>query len=405
MNLMAILKVAGRSLFRNRIRSLLTMLGIIIGVAAVIVTVSIGAGARVSVQQSINGLGSNLLIVVPGSVTQGGARTGFGGASTLTPADGLAIAKLPHVAAVSPQVNVRAQVISGGNNWQTQVSGVSPSYTFIRAWSLSSGSFFTDLDIAASTKVAVLGQTVVNNLFPDGASPVGKVILVRNVPFTVIGVLSARGQSAAGQDQDDTVLIPFSSALQRLTGQTTVGTLLVSADAPENIALAQAEVTTLLEQRHRITASQPDDFNVRNLQDIANAASATATVMEYLLAGVAAVSLVVGGIGIMNIMLVSVTERTREIGLRIAVGARSMTILMQFLIEAVLLSAAGGLIGIAFGSLGSIVVAKISQWPLLVPPEAMALAFVVSAVTGIFFGYYPASKAARMNPIEALRFE
>jgi putative ABC transport system permease protein len=405
MNLMAILKVAGRSLFRNRIRSLLTMLGIIIGVAAVIVTVSIGAGARISVQQSINGLGSNLLIIVPGSVTQGGARTGFGGASTLTPDDGLAIAKVPHVAAVSPQVNVRAQVISGGYNWQTQVSGVSPSYTFIRAWSLASGSFFTDTDIAASTKVAVLGQTVVNNLFPDGSSPVGKTVLVRNVPFTVIGVLTARGQSAAGQDQDDTVLIPFSSAMQRLTGATTVGTLLVSADAPENIALVQSEVTSLLERRHRIAANQPDDFNVRNLQDIANAASATATVMEYLLAGVAAVSLVVGGIGIMNIMLVSVTERTREIGLRIAVGARSMTILMQFLIEAVLLSAAGGLIGIAFGSLGSIAVAKISQWPLLIPPDAMALAFAVSALTGIFFGYYPASKAARMNPIEALRFE
>jgi putative ABC transport system permease protein len=405
MNLMAILKVASRSLFRNRIRSLLTMLGIIIGVAAVIVTVSIGAGARISVQASINGLGSNLLIIVPGSITTSGARTGFGGASTLTPADGLALAKLPSVAAVSPQVNVRAQVIEGGNNWQTQVSGVSPSYTFIRAWPLASGSFFTDTDIAASTKVVVLGQTVVNNLFPNGDSPVGQVILIRNVPFTVIGVLTARGQSATGQDQDDTALIPFSSAMQRLTGATTVQTLLVSADAPENIALVQSEVTSTLEERHHIAANQPDDFNVRNLQDIANAASATATVMEYLLAGVAAVSLVVGGIGIMNIMLVSVTERTREIGLRIAVGARSMTILVQFLIEAVLLSAAGGLIGIVIGALGSFGVAAISKWPLQIPPEAMVLAFAVAALTGIFFGYYPAQKAAQMNPIEALRFE
>jgi putative ABC transport system permease protein len=405
MNLMAILKVASRSLFRNRIRSLLTMLGIIIGVAAVIVTVSIGAGARISVQASINGLGSNLLIIVPGSITTSGARTGFGGASTLTPADGLALAKLPSVAAVSPQVNVRAQVIEGGNNWQTQVSGVSPSYTFIRAWPLASGSFFTDTDIAASTKVAVLGQTVINNLFPNGDSPVGQVILIRNVPFTVIGVLTARGQSATGQDQDDTVLIPFSSAMQRLTGATTVQTLLVSADAPENIALVQSEVTSTLEERHHIASNQPDDFNVRNLQDIANAASATATVMEYLLAGVAAVSLVVGGIGIMNIMLVSVTERTREIGLRIAVGARSMTILVQFLIEAVLLSAAGGLIGIVIGALGSFGVAAISKWPLQIPPEAMVLAFAVAALTGIFFGYYPAQKAAQMNPIEALRFE
>jgi putative ABC transport system permease protein len=405
MNLLQSLKVAARSLFRNRTRSLLTMLGIIIGVAAVIVTISIGAGARVSVQQSINGLGSNLLIIVPGSVTQGGARSGFGGASTLTPADGLALAALPHVAAVSPMVTSRAQVISNGNNWQTMINGVSPSYTFIRTWPLASGTLFSDTDIAASAKVAVLGQTVVNNLFPSGGSPLGSTVLIKNVPFTVIGVLSARGQSASGQDQDDIVLVPFTAAMQRLTGQTTVAQLMVSADTPENIALVQTEVTTSLEQRHRILASQPDDFNVRNLQDIANAASATATVMEYLLAGVAGVSLLVGGIGIMNIMLVSVTERTREIGLRIAVGARSMTILVQFLIEALMLSAAGGLIGIAFGAFASVAVAKLSQWPLLIPPEAMIIAFGVAAVTGVFFGYYPARKAAAMNPIEALRFE
>ena len=405
MNVLQSLKVAGRSLFRNRTRSLLTMLGIIIGVAAVIVTISIGAGARVSVQQQINSLGSNLLIVVPGSVTTGGARTGLGGASTLTPADGLALAALPHVAAVSPMVTAREQVIVNGSNWQTTISGVSPSYTFIRTWPLASGTSFSDTDVAAAAKVAVLGQTVVNNLFPNGASPVGSTVLIKNVPFTVIGVLTQRGQSASGQDQDDTVLVPFSAAMQRLTGQTTVSQLMVSADTSSNIELVQNEVTTTLEQRHRIVPGQPDDFNVRNLQDIANAASATATVMEYLLAGVAGVSLLVGGIGIMNIMLVSVTERTREIGLRIAVGARSLTILLQFLIEALLLSAAGGLIGILFGALGSLAVAKISSWPLLIPPEAMALAFAVSAVTGVFFGYYPARKAAAMNPIEALRFE
>jgi len=405
MNLLQSMQVAGRSLFRNRTRSLLTMLGIIIGVAAVIVTISIGAGARVSVQQSINGLGSNLLIIVPGSVTQGGARSGFGGASTLTPKDGLALAALPHVAAVSPMVTARAQVISNGNNWQTQINGVSPSYTFIRTWPLASGTLFSDTDIAASAKVAVLGQTVASNLFPSGGSPVGSTILVKNVPFTVVGVLSARGQSASGQDQDDIVLVPFTAAMQRLTGQTTVGQLMVSADTPDDIALVQTEVTTLLEQRHRIVAGQSDDFNVRNLQDIANTASATATVMEYLLAGVAGVSLLVGGIGIMNIMLVSVTERTREIGLRIAVGARSVTILVQFLIEALMLSAAGGLIGIAFGAFASVAVAKLSQWPLLIPPEAMVIAFGVAAATGVFFGYYPARKAAAMNPIEALRFE
>jgi putative ABC transport system permease protein len=405
MNVLAIFKVAGRALFRNKVRSLLTMLGIIIGVAAVIVTVSIGVGAQQSVSAQINGLGSNLLIILPGSVTQGGARTGSGGASTLTPADGLALAKLPHVAAVSPQVNARAQVIANGSNWATSISGVAPSYTFIRTWPLSSGLFFSDTDIAASAKVCVLGQTVVDNLWPDGSSPVGKTLLIRNVPFTIIGVLKARGQSATGQDQDDTVLIPFSSALERLTGGTTIGTLLVSADDTSTIALVQSEVTQLLEQRHRITASQPDDFTVRNLQDIANAASATAAVMEYLLAGVAAVSLVVGGIGIMNIMLVSVTERTREIGLRIAVGARSLTILMQFLIEAVLLSSAGGAIGIALGALGSIGVAVFGGWPMVIPPAAVFVAFAFSALTGIFFGYYPASQAAKMNPIEALRFE
>ena len=405
MNLLQSLQVAGRSLLRNRTRSLLTMLGIIIGVAAVIVTISIGAGARVSVQQQINGLGSNLLIIVPGSVTSGGARSGLGGASTLTPADGLALAALPHVAAVSPMVTAREQVIANGSNWQTTISGVSPSYTFIRSWPLASGTLFSDTDVAASAKVAVLGQTVLSNLFPNGGSPIGSTILIKNVPFTVTGVLTAKGQSSSGQDQDDTVLVPFTAAMQRLTGQTTVAELMVSADTSDDIALVQTEVTTLLEQRHRVVAGQPDDFNVRNLQDIANAASATATVMEYLLAGVAGVSLLVGGIGIMNIMLVSVTERTREIGLRIAVGARSMTILVQFLIEALLLSAAGGLIGIAFGAGASLVVAKVSQWTLQIPPSAMVIAFGVAAVTGVFFGYYPARKAAAMNPIEALRFE
>jgi len=302
-------------------------------------------------------------------------------------------------------VSVRTQVIAGENNWSTQVMGAAPTYTWIRQWDVASGSFFTDANVATSAKVCVLGQTVVDNLFPGGASPLGKTVLIRNVPFTVIGVLTVRGQSASGQDQDDVIIIPYTSAMQRLTGTTFVSAIAVSADDASTITTVEDEITPLLEQRHRIVSGQEDDFNVRSLQDIANAASATASVMEYLLAGVAAVSLLVGGIGIMNIMLVSVTERTREIGLRIAVGARGSAILEQFLIEAVVLSSVGGAIGITLGILGAGVVSLIGHWPMLIPPEAVALAFLFSALTGVFFGYYPASKAAHLNPIDALRFE
>ena len=404
MNLRTLVGIAWRALVRNRVRSLLTMLGVIIGVAAVVITVAIGAGARASIAAQINGIGSNLVIVIPGNVTLNGVRTGTGAASTLTPGDGLAIATLPHVAAVTPAVSVRTQVVANGNNWSTGVAGVAPTFTYIREWSLSSGTFFTDADVASSAKVCVLGQTVVDNLFPN-VSPLGKTVLVRNVPFTVIGVLAARGQSAAGQDQDDAIVIPYTSALERLTGNTFLNAIAVSADDVSSIVPVENEIELLLEQRHRIVAGEEDDFSVRSLQDIANAASATASVMEYLLAGVAAVSLVVGGIGIMNIMLVSVTERTREIGLRIAVGARSRAILEQFLIEAVVLASAGGGIGILIGIAGAAGVSAFGHWPMVVPPESIVLAFAFSALTGVFFGYYPASKAAHLNPIDALRFE
>jgi putative ABC transport system permease protein len=401
----AIFRLAVGALSRNRARSMLTMLGVIIGVAAVIVTVAIGAGARISVQKQIESLGSNMLIVLPGSITQNGAHSGFGGASTLTPDDGMAIAKLPGVAAVSPSVTLRTQVVSGNDNWQTTVTGVAPTYTFIRSWPLASGTFFSQNDVASAAKVAVLGQTVVQNLFPAGSSPIGRIVIVKGVPFTVIGTLSPLGQSGMGQDQDDTVLVPYTSAMERLTGQSTIGTLTISAKNAQSVSLVQSEVTSLLEMRHHIVPPQPDDFSVRNLQDIAAAASSTGAVMEFLLAGVAAVSLLVGGIGIMNIMLVSVTERTREIGLRMAVGARGAAILRQFLAESILLSTAGGLIGVLCGIAGTEVVSMAAKWPMVVPPGWVASSVVFSALVGVFFGYYPARKAAHLRPIEALRFE
>ena len=400
-----IARMALVALLRNRSRSLLTMLGVVIGVAAVIVTVAIGTGARTSVQNQINALGSNMIIVLPGSLNQGGVRTGSGGASTLTPADGMAIAALPHVSAVSPTVTLRSQVVSGGNNWQTTVTGVAPSYTFVRSWPLASGTFISQAETDSAAKVAVLGQTVINNLFPNGQNPLGQTVMIKNVPYVVIGTLAPKGQSGVGQDQDDTIVIPYTSMLERLTGQTTLGAMDVSADSTDSVDTVQTEVTQLLEQRHRIVNGQPDDFMVRNLQDIANAAASTAAILQLLLAGVATVSLVVGGIGIMNIMLVSVTERTREIGLRLAVGARRSAILWQFLIEAVALATTGGAIGVAFGFLGSIAIAFGAKWPAAVPFSAVLFSVGFSALVGVFFGYYPAAKASRLDPIVALRFE
>ena len=405
MTAMATLRLALQALVRNKARSMLTMLGIVIGVAAVIVTVAIGVGARVSVQNSIAGLGANLIVVLPGSSTQGGARGGFGSASSLTPANGLALATLPGVAAVSPVVNVRTQVVANGNNWQTQVSGVAPTYTFIKSWPVVQGTLFSSADVASAAKVAVLGQTVVQQLFPNVSNPVGQSVLIRGIPFTVIGTLAAKGQSSVGQDQDDVILVPYTSAMERLTGLQTINMLMVSAATADQIASVQTEVTSRLETLHNIVPPATDDFQVRNLASIASAASQTGAVMEFLLAGVAAVSLLVGGIGIMNIMLVSVTERTREIGLRMAVGARGATILRQFLAEAIVLSTLGGMIGVIAGTLGTALVAAIAHWPTSIPPIWIALSVGFAALVGIFFGYYPARKAAELHPIEALRFE
>jgi putative ABC transport system permease protein len=398
------IRLAVRALVRNRMRSLLTMLGVIIGVAAVVVTVAIGAGARQSISDQIMSLGSNLIIVIPGNLTQNGVNTGTGAASTLTVDDGLAIAKLPGVAAASPGVGFRTQVVAQSRNWQTQITGVAPTFLAIRQWSLARGTFFDDAAVASVAKVCVLGQTVVENLFA-GQDPLGKTLIIRSVPFTVVGVLNRRGQSASGQDQDDTVVIPYTSAMQRLTGQTYLNVIAISAADAASMDSVQDRVTRLLEERHRIVPPQQDDFALRNLQDIAAAASSTARIMETLLASVAAVSLIVGGIGIMNIMLVSVTERTREIGLRLSVGARGSAILQQFLTEAVVLATAGGAMGALFGLAGAQAVAAFGHWPATVPPVAVAVAVLFSAVVGVFFGYYPAAKAAQLDPIQALRSE
>ncbi len=400
-----IFRLALQALLRNKARSLLTMLGIVIGVAAVIVTVAIGSGARASVQASINSLGSNLIVVQPGSVTSTGARGGLGTASTLTPQDGMALAQLPGVAAVSPAVTIRAQVVAGDNNWQTTVTGVAPTYAQIRSWPMASGTFFTQNDVNAAAKVVVLGQTDVQQLFTSGQNPIGQTVIIKGVPFTVVGTLTPLGQSSLGTDQDDTVLIPYTSAMQRITGLTTVNQLMVSATSSDQIDAVQTAVTTTLEHRHNIVNGMPDDFQVRNLQSIAATASSTGAVMEFLLAGVAAVSLIVGGIGIMNIMMVSVTERTREIGLRMSVGARGVTILNQFLTESIVLATIGGMIGVVFGFIGTFAVAFLAKWPTQIPIAWVILSVVFSGLVGVFFGYYPAKKAASLNPIEALRFE
>jgi putative ABC transport system permease protein len=397
-------RLALAALIRNRSRSVLTMLGVVIGVAAVIVTVAIGTGAKASVADAINGLGSNLIIVAPGSVSTSGAKTGAGGASSLTALDGQAIAALPGVAAVSPSITARVQVVGNGQNWNTTATGVAPTYTAVREWQPIEGRFFTQAETDDGAKVAVLGQTVVTNLFPN-TDPVGQNIVVKGVPFTVIGVLSAKGQSGVGQDQDDTLLMPYTSAQQRLIGGTSVGTLMVSAVDAAHIDPVQTEITALLEQRHKIVAGGTDDFQVRNLQDIAATASSTASILGLLLAAVAAVSLLVGGIGIMNIMLVSVTERTREIGLRVALGARAAAILRQFLIEAVLLSTGGGAIGVVLGIAGASAIAIFAKWPTSVPVASILLALAFSSAVGVIFGFWPAKKAAALDPIRALRFE
>jgi putative ABC transport system permease protein len=394
----------------NKLRSGLTMLGIIIGVAAVIAMVAVGSGASERIQEQIASIGSNVIVVMPGSVTTSGIRLGAGFAMTLTMDDARAIAEeCPAVAAAAPAVRGGAQVVYGNNNWATSIQGTTPDYLAIRDLRLTTGETFTGQHVESAAKAALIGKTVADNLF-GSEDPLGKIIRIRKVPFTVVGVLEPKGQSPTGQDQDDVIIIPISTAKKKVLGgpmasADSVGNIMIQARDPQSMKEAENQVQELLRQRHHLSIDQEDDFTVRNLEELFTAQEASAEVMSFLLASIASVSLIVGGIGIMNIMLVSVTERTKEIGLRMAVGAKTKNILAQFLVEAVTLAALGGLIGIAVGVTSSTLISYIAGWSTHTSVNAILLAFVFSALVGVFFGYYPARKAALLSPIEALRYE
>lgn len=393
-----------KAIARNKLRSFLTMLGIVIGVGCVIAVVAIGNGATKSVENTINSLGTNFIMIFPGASTSSGARM-FTGSSTLTPEDADAIKnECPAVAYVSPMVRAAAQLVAGELNWGTSIQGVGVDYPLIRSWNLSQGDFFTDADIKAAAKVAVLGQTVVDNLFPNGEA-VGQVVRIKNVPFKVVGILEKKGGNMMGQDQDDTVIVPYTTAMKRLSGKTRIDMLQVSAAGADQVQEAQNEIDSLLRQRHRIPPNGDADFQMRSQEEIAQAQNQQMSILRNLLLAIAAISLLVGGIGIMNIMLVSVTERTREIGIRMAIGAKGRHVLLQFLFEAITLAIVGGVIGVVLGVGASEMIGKYLKWPIQVTTVSVALSFGVAAFVGIFFGFYPARKASRLDPIEALRYE
>ena len=402
MRLVATTIIALRALRRNKMRSVLTALGMIIGVGAVIAMVSIGNGAKSQVEASIASLGQNVVTVFPGNFTSGGARGGWGSASSLTPEDALAIQQeITGVVAVSAEVRDRQQVLANGLNWNTTIYGESPDFPGIRVWDLSDGVMFTEAEVRSAAKVAVIGQTIADQLFP-GSDPLGQTLRVRNIPLKIIGILKSKGFNYFGTDQDDAVIIPYTSAMRRISRRTNLNTILIQAATQEQMPRIQQEITDLLQQRRQ---GRDPDFTVRNQLELAETATATSRTMTALLGAIASVSLIVGGIGIMNIMLVSVTERTREIGIRLAIGAHDRDIRLQFLIEAMVLSLMGGTLGILLGIGSSQLVSHLNGWPVLVSTSAVIIAFVFSGAVGIAFGFYPAHKAAQLDPIDALRFE
>ncbi|HTQ27108.1 MAG TPA: ABC transporter permease [Puia sp.] len=407
MNLANLMKIALKALRRNKLRAFLTMLGIIIGVASVIAMLAIGQGSKQSIQTQLSAMGSNMIVIRPNSNVQGGARLDATNVQTLTIDDVKALQKKAvYLKAVSPSASARGQAIYGNNNWPTNMQGVNTSYLdIIREWPLASGVAFTDKDINVEAKVCLLGQTVINNLFPHGESPIGKYIRFAKIPFLVIGTLAPKGENAFGQDQDDVIIAPYTSVQKRILSSIYFQNIYASSLDENSTDAASAEIGQILRVSHRLKPSDIDDFAVRTMQELINTFSSTSSLLTILLAVIAGISLVVGGIGIMNIMYVSVTERTREIGLRMSIGATGTDILFQFLTEAIMISVTGGLLGVILGITATKLVSYLLSWPTLITESSIVLSFVVCAVTGIFFGYYPAQKASRLDPIEALRYE
>jgi putative ABC transport system permease protein len=404
MSILMTLVIALKALSRNKMRTMLTMLGMIIGVGAVITMVALGKGAQSTIEDQVKAAGTNMITVMAGNFSQGGVRQGGGMATTLTVEDAQALRSVPGVEYLAAGVNSRAQLVAGNQNWSSSIQGTDVDLPLIRNWPMKYGAFFTSQDVSSAQKVAVLGQTVSDNLFGPGVDPTGQIIRVKNQPFKVIGVFSPKGSTGFGQDQDDAVYAPYTTVQKKLQGIQHINNISISASSPET-APVSAAIAATLRDRHKLMGSDPDDFMVRTQEEMASVRTETTRTMTTLLAAIAGVSLLVGGIGIMNIMLVSVTERTREIGLRMAIGARGKDVLMQFLVEAIVLSLFGGLLGIGMGYALSAAAERFLQWPTSIPPNAIGMAFGFAAATGVFFGFYPAKKAAGLDPIEALRFE